>query len=95
MRILYAARAEAFAAAGRREWGGRLVVPPIAAGLDVACRLAEGFDDRAVAAAAAAAGIVTVPLSRYAVDRRDQSGLVLGFGAFDPPEIRDAAVRLG
>lgn len=95
MRMLYAERAAAFAAAGRREWGGRLVVPPIMAGLDVACRLADGFDDRAVAAAALAAGITAVPLSRYAVERSDLSGLVLGFGAFEPAGIADAARRLG
>lgn len=96
MRLLYAERATAFAEAGVREWGDRLVVPPIAAGLDVACRLpAAGLDDQALADRARAAGIVATPLSRYATGRKSMQGLVLGFGAFTVSEIRDAARRLG
>ena len=56
--------------------------------------LREGIDDTPIAQRAAAAGIIACPcppLRHRAVGRQ---GLVLGFAAVRPPEIREAMQRL-
>ena len=57
------------------------------AGLQVAGWLADGFDDAAVARAAARRRVEVVPLSAYSRRRMRRQGLQLGFAAVDEGEI--------
>jgi GntR family transcriptional regulator/MocR family aminotransferase len=57
--------------------------------------LPAGADDRASAQAAAAAGIDAPALSSYRVEGHGRGGLLLGYAAFEPRQIRDAVRRLG
>jgi GntR family transcriptional regulator/MocR family aminotransferase len=52
----------------------------VAAGMHVVLRLPAGCDDRAVAAAAARAGVHVQPLSAFRVQPSAEGGLVLGYG---------------
>ncbi|MBV8370991.1 MAG: PLP-dependent aminotransferase family protein [Candidatus Eremiobacteraeota bacterium] len=88
----YRERRDALAGALEHRLGGALRVQGAATGLHVCARF-EG-DDVAVARAAAAHGVVTPALSRYALDGRGPSGLVLGFAAGGPVAIEAAAERL-
>ena len=92
-RLLYAARQEAILAGlerhlarwleGARDPGGmHLIARPVAS-------IAPTFDDRAITAAAADAGIAVSPLSACYAGRRRRHGLILGYagtpeGAIDP-----------
>jgi DNA-binding transcriptional MocR family regulator len=49
---------------------------------------------RQAEAAAAAGGVEAMALDRYALARRDVDGLLLGFAAFDPSQIRAGVLRL-
>ena len=89
MRKLYASRAEALNAAAAQHWQGLIEVPPIRAGLDVACRLL--FDEEAPACARLAeAGVDVMPLARYCKAPR-APGVVLGFAPYDERAIFEAA----
>ena len=68
-------------------------VEGITAGLHVLVRLPPGTDDTAVSSAALASGVRVEPLSLYAVDRRDATGLVIGYGRIHEAAI-DRAVAL-
>ena len=65
----------------------------IAAGLHVLIRLAEGQDEFALAATARALGFSAQPLARYR-HRAGPPGLVLGYAARTPDELRAAARTL-
>jgi GntR family transcriptional regulator / MocR family aminotransferase len=91
MRMIYAERAETLQEAATTRLAGLLTVLPIATGLDATALLPEGSDDSRIAAVLAAVGIETRPLSAYCVDAPAPSGLVLGFAAFDKPQI-DAGI---
>jgi GntR family transcriptional regulator/MocR family aminotransferase len=88
MREIYAERRAALLAAIAADLGDTLTVVGASAGLDLAVRLPKGTDDLAVASALAAAGVETLALSRHALERRDVTGLLLGFAAFSPARIR-------
>lgn len=89
MRKLYALRAEALSAAAAQHWQGLIEVPPIRAGLDVACRLL--VDDEAQACARLVeAGVDVMPLARYCWAPRPP-GVVLGFAPYDEKAIFAAA----
>ena len=88
MREIYAERRAALLAAITAELGGALTVVGASAGLDLAARLPKGTDDRALADELAAAGVETLALSRHALERRDVSGLLLGFAAFSLARLR-------
>ncbi|KQQ68149.1 GntR family transcriptional regulator [Pseudomonas sp. Leaf127] len=89
MRKLYALRAEALSEAAARHWPGLIEVPPIRAGLDVACRLL--LDDEAQACARIAeAGVDVMPLARYC-HQPLPAGMVLGFAPYDEASIFEAA----
>jgi GntR family transcriptional regulator/MocR family aminotransferase len=94
MREIYAARLGALQEAERSELAGALELSPIEAGLQTAAWLAPNLDDHAVARAAAARGVETTPLSRYAMRRLPRGGLQLGFAAVDEKEIRRGARML-
>jgi GntR family transcriptional regulator/MocR family aminotransferase len=95
MRALYADRQETLRRAARRELGGLLDVPPCQTGLHLVGWLPDGRDDRSAAEAAAAAGVEAPALANYRVERHGRGGLLLGYAAFEPGQIRDAVRRLG
>jgi GntR family transcriptional regulator/MocR family aminotransferase len=95
MRALYADRQEVLRRAARRELGGLLDVPPCETGMHLVGWLPDSRDDRAAAGAAAAAGVEAPALSNYRVEGHGRGGLLLGYAAFEPGQIRDAVRRLG
>ncbi|WP_245903726.1 MocR-like pyridoxine biosynthesis transcription factor PdxR [Humitalea rosea] len=64
-------------------------------GLHLVARLRDGGDDVALAAACAAAGIATRPLSAMYLARPPVAGLVLGFTGFSDAALRAGAEGLG
>lgn len=94
MRLAYGERAAALEEAVARRMGGLLALLPITAGIDAPAFLPAGTDDALIAREALAAGIETRPLSAYAIEAPAPSGLVLGFAAFDRPQIEVGAAAL-
>ena len=94
MRRLYAERQQVLLHAFDGELGDRLEVAPSAAGMHLVAWLPRGVDDERVSARALEAGVEASPLSRYAVTRLDRGGLVLGWAAYAPDQIRGAVRRL-
>ena len=94
MRSLYAERRAAIEAALQDEFGGALSVDCAAAGMHVMASLAAGSiaRDTAISAAAARRGLQVHALSTYAMERLPRGGLVMGYGAYSPRELR-AGVR--
>jgi GntR family transcriptional regulator/MocR family aminotransferase len=95
MRVLYAERQEALLRAARRELGGLLEVSPCATGMHVVGWLPDGLDDRLAAKAAMEAGVEAPALSNYRAQNQGRGGLLLGYAAYQPREIRDGIRRLG
>ena len=87
MRGLYARRQATLVAAAAKYLGGRMVVEPSEAGMQLAARLAAGGDDRALAARLAGAGVVASPLSVYYLGRPRLRGLLLGYAGVPEREI--------
>ncbi|HEX6735245.1 MAG TPA: PLP-dependent aminotransferase family protein [Azonexus sp.] len=94
MRVLYGERAAALQEACREQLAGALNLLPITTGLDATALLPAGSDDWAVAARLAEAGIETRPLAFYGIARRPPPGLVLGYSAFTPEQIRAGVARM-
>jgi GntR family transcriptional regulator/MocR family aminotransferase len=93
---IYRERRDALAGALERRLGDVVRVQGAATGLHLVARFDgdEAVDDVAASEAAAAENVVAPPLSRYALDGRGPSGLVLGFAAAGPVAIERAAERL-
>ena len=89
MRKLYASRADALGEAAQRHWRGLIEVPPIRAGLDVACQL-QLDDDAAACAALLEQGVDLLPLSAYCQAPRPP-GLVIGFAPYTEKAIFESA----
>jgi len=98
MRALYAGRQQALLAAAGRELDGLLSLSPDESGMHLlatlAPPLARHLDDRAAAACAAAAGIVTAPLSTFYAGPPQRQGLLLGYAGFDAAALAAATGRL-
>jgi GntR family transcriptional regulator/MocR family aminotransferase len=94
MRSVYAERQEALVQASERELGGLLDVRPSATGLQIMGWLPDGTNDRAVSREAAEAGVVAPPLSSYLLEASPRGGLLLGYAAHTPVEIRNGVRRL-
>jgi GntR family transcriptional regulator/MocR family aminotransferase len=94
MRTLYAERQQALLDAAARHWGDRIALAPEPAGMHLLGRLPKGVDDVRLSAAAERLGVEAPPLSRYAIRRLPRGGLVLGYAAYEPKAIEDAARRL-
>jgi GntR family transcriptional regulator/MocR family aminotransferase len=94
MRTLYAQRQAVLVRAAARELGGLLEVPAVAAGIHLVGWLPAGVDDRAASAQAARAGVTARPLSAFALGSTPRAGLVLGYAALDPRQIREAVRKL-
>lgn len=97
MRAIYAERQEALISALHRDAGDLLEFAGTDAGIHVIGLLPDDIDDRAVAAAATARDVVAQPLSAFFLGEgpRAQSGLVLGYGAYNLRQIREGARKLG
>ncbi|MFT3721760.1 PLP-dependent aminotransferase family protein [Pseudorhodoferax sp.] len=94
MRGVYAARRGALIGAIARRFGQQLPVLGSDAGLHLVLGLPPSVDDDAVARQALQAGVMTRPLSLYALASPAPRGLVLGYGAVSEPEIHDSFDRL-
>lgn len=94
MRELYAARLGALLEGGQQYLTGLLRISGVRAGLYTTGMLENGLTSQEAESAAAAAGIETMGLHRFAVSRSDLRGLVLGFAAFEEREIRAGLARL-
>jgi GntR family transcriptional regulator/MocR family aminotransferase len=94
MRALYAERQEALVRAAGRDLAGLIEVGPSETGLQVVGWLGEGVDDRAASLRADAAGVVAPPLSAYRLGPPGRPGLLLGYAAHPPAQIREAVRRL-
>jgi GntR family transcriptional regulator/MocR family aminotransferase len=86
-RALYAARQARLVTALERHLGGALEVRAAEAGLQLPARLLVDVDDRALSAAADAAGVIAPPLSIYHLGRVTQRGFVLGYAGVPEREI--------
>jgi len=94
MRSLYRERQETLIEAARRRLDGLLDVRPTATGMHLVAWLPRYHDDRAVARAAAEAGIEVAPLSSFRAQAAGPPGLILGFASSSSFEIETATVGL-
>jgi GntR family transcriptional regulator/MocR family aminotransferase len=94
MRTLYEERQAALLRALRRELNGLLDVPAFESGMHLLAWLPEGMDDRTASAHAAAAGITARPLSGFATAPLRRGGLLMGYAALRPSQIREGVRRL-
>jgi GntR family transcriptional regulator/MocR family aminotransferase len=88
MRELYAERLQVLLESAERELAGRLEISKIEAGMQTVGWLNAGVVAEEVAAAVAKRDVEVIPLSRYAFGRPKREGIVLGFAAVAPKEIR-------
>ena len=89
MRKLYKERRDAFLYEAKKQLSGFLTFPTIEGGMEAMGRLPSDYDDAAVSKRLGAAGIDCPPLSAYSL-RAQPPGLVFGFTAFSPSQIRSA-----
>jgi GntR family transcriptional regulator / MocR family aminotransferase len=94
MRRLYAERQELLLQSVGAELGDRLEVARSPAGMHLVAWLGPMVNDEKVSARALEQGVEAAPLSRYAVNRPDRGGLVLGWAAYRPDQIRCAVGKL-
>jgi GntR family transcriptional regulator/MocR family aminotransferase len=94
MRTLYGERQATLIRALARELHGLIEVQSAESGMHLVGWLPDGVDDRKAAAHAAAAGIAARPLSAFAAGPLWRGGLLLGYAALRPGQIRDGVRRL-
>jgi GntR family transcriptional regulator/MocR family aminotransferase len=95
MRVLYGERQEILRDAAERECGELLRIPRAETGIHVIGHLPRGANDALLSQAAADAGVAVTPLSSFAMTESVDPGFVLGYSAFDEPELRAGMYRLG
>jgi len=89
MRKVYRERLEVFLDEAKKHTAGWLTFGDVEAGMDVTGWLHPGADDARVSAQLADAGVHAPPLSAYSLTDCDP-GLVFGFTAFSPTQLRSA-----
>src|SRR5581483_4125123 len=94
MRTLYAERQAALLSAAGRHLDELLDVRPTETGLHTVAWLPDGADEEQAVAAAARLGVETRPLASYRLASRGRAGLVLGFVAVSPGDLRLGVRRL-
>jgi GntR family transcriptional regulator/MocR family aminotransferase len=87
MREVYAERLGVLLKAAREKLAGVMEISTVEAGLQTIGWL-QGIRADAVAQAAAEKNVEVRPLIRYAFGRAPQNGIVLGFAAVEPRELR-------
>jgi GntR family transcriptional regulator/MocR family aminotransferase len=93
-RALYSTRRQVLLEAIQERLADRLNVQPSEAGMHLVGWLPPGVDDRLVSQQAAERGVVARALSLHYGEAPSRGGLVLGYAAFGPAEIRGAMARL-
>ena len=88
MRELYAERLNMLLESAKQRLGNALDISGVEAGLQTVGWLRRGLRAERIADLAAEKDVEVVPLSRYASGRSRREGLILGFAAVDPKEIR-------
>jgi GntR family transcriptional regulator / MocR family aminotransferase len=88
MRGIYAERLGVLLESARQNLADHLEFSAVEAGLQTTAWLRPDVDGRLVAEAAARRGVEVMPLSRYSRAPLARDGLVMGFAAVDPAEIR-------
>ncbi|MDD2815091.1 MAG: PLP-dependent aminotransferase family protein [Thiotrichaceae bacterium] len=95
MRLLYGERAAVFQQVCVEHLGEWLSILPITTGLDATALLASPFqNDVEVANRLIKAGIEARPLSFYRIGTAPACGLVLGFSAFDAPQLQQGVHKM-
>ena len=94
MRELYADRLSLLLEGAREKLGDSLEISNVEAGLQTVGWLKNTMRSERVAAAAEREGVEVVPLNRYAFGRARKDGLILGFAAVEPHELRRGLDRL-
>jgi GntR family transcriptional regulator/MocR family aminotransferase len=94
MRELYGARQELLRHEVERQLGEALRLPAIPAGMSTPAFLARGIATRRLVAEGARHDLDLWSLDRFALERRDLRGLLLGFAAFGDRQIRDGVQAL-
>lgn len=99
MREMYSERLGVLLEEGRRQLKGVMEISEIEAGLQTMGWLTKGIDAKAVAKAAFARGVETIPLegfyrSAQELEKRERDGLQMGFAAVTPREIRRGVEEL-
>ena len=94
MRKLYAERHQALLQAAARHLADWLDVVPTNTGLHTIAHFTGALQGPAVAAAAAKRGVAVTPVDAFALRPLARSGLLLGFAAFPPAQIEQAATTL-
>jgi GntR family transcriptional regulator/MocR family aminotransferase len=95
MRALYLERLEALLDQAQSELKGAIAITRPDSGMHVVASLSSAIDDRAAAISAAKMGVSSLPMSLCYVGRKRSSGLILGFGAYTPDQIKEGCRRLG
>jgi GntR family transcriptional regulator/MocR family aminotransferase len=95
MRLVYAERQRTLVRAAQRELRGLLEVKPDDSGLHLVGWLPEDVSGEASSLSAKISGVVTLPVSAYAVRPLERDGLILGYAALPEPEIEEGVARLG
>jgi GntR family transcriptional regulator / MocR family aminotransferase len=95
MRELYAERLSVLLECAREKLMGRLEISNVEAGLQTVGWLKSGLKAERIAEMAATRDVEVVPLSQYASGRSKREGLILGFAAVDPRELRRGVEELG
>jgi GntR family transcriptional regulator/MocR family aminotransferase len=80
--------------AAREKLAGLVEISNVEAGLQTVGWLQPGLDAEATAQAAARRDVELVPLRRYAFGRAGKNGIVLGFAAVEPRELRRGVEQL-
>ena len=94
MREIYSCRHAALLEAARKYLAGVLEADNVHCGLYTAARLKNSMSSGDAERAAAAVGVETLALDRYALSVPDPGGLLLGFASFHEAAIREGMRRL-
>jgi GntR family transcriptional regulator/MocR family aminotransferase len=94
MREIYAERLQVLLESAKEKLDHALDISGVEAGLQTVGWLRRGHRAERVADLAAQRNVEVVPLSRYASGRTRREGLILGFAAVDPTEIRRGVEEL-
>jgi len=94
MRELYAERLNVLLESAGEKLGHALEISGVEAGLQTVGWLRRGLRAERIADVAATGNVEVMPLSRYASGRSRREGLILGFAAVEPKEIRRGVEEL-
>jgi GntR family transcriptional regulator/MocR family aminotransferase len=94
MRQLYSERRTRLVECLREEFGGRIELHGVDAGMHLAVTLPKGMNDREIAARAAEERLWILPLSTSYLEQPGRPGLILGFGSTPVGQIARAAAKL-